>query len=107
MNTWSSVQPGVLQPFTAGSGAVFRIQFVPYSAIRQEGGLVVFEGLAGRAEFWLDGERVGTKDTFESAPFSIELPPGEGERMLNVLVESRKSGEPAGLGGVVTVERSR
>ncbi len=88
MNSWSALIPGTLQMYTGGTWAVYRARFVPYAAIRQSGGQVRFHGITGKAEIWLDRSKVAVKETMDDAPLSVELPAGEGERVLSVLLEA-------------------
>jgi len=104
MNSWTTVEPGNPAAFVAGNWAVASVRFSATDAVRQSGGRIVFSALAGRAEMWLDGVRVGYKSIFDQTAFDIALPLGNGEHTLNVLFESQ-SGVPAGFAGAVTIER--
>ena len=102
-NSWAQVSPGKLQPLAGGNFAVLRLKFTPRASVRKAGGTLRFHSLAGRAEVWLDKGLLGKKDAFEDGPFSVGFPPGEGERTVSVLIEAHP-GQPAGLGGPVTVD---
>jgi beta-galactosidase len=100
MNTWPSVQPGELQSFTGGSFALYRTKFTPFVSIQTGGGRIVFQSITGQAEVWINGACLGRKPEPAAAPFSVALPPGEGQRTLTVLIQTRP-GVAAGLSGSV------
>ncbi len=102
MNTWSSYRPGNLSTFTDGSFALFRANFKPYANQSKNGGNIVFKGVTGKAEVWLDKQLVGTKTTLEKGDLIIKMPPATGNRTITLLIEAEK-GKKAGLGGVVSL----
>jgi beta-galactosidase len=102
MNTWPGVQPGEVQSFAGGAFALYRVRFTPFMSQQRTGGQLVFQGITGRAEIWLDGACIGEKADAPEAGLTVELPPGEGARILTVLVETR-TGVPAGLSQPVSV----
>ena len=63
---------------------------------------MVFGGLVGRAEIWIDGERAATKQGFGNASMEIALRPGSTARVVTILVES-EPGVPGGLAQPVSV----
>jgi beta-galactosidase len=104
MNTWTNVTPGRLEKFGGGAWAVFRSEkFKPFESQRKNGGCIVFKSITGKAEIWIDRNLVATKTDCQAAPVTVPLPAGEGDRILNVLVETTP-GQPAGLGGSVEVQ---
>jgi beta-galactosidase len=103
MNTWAAIQPGELQSFTEGCWALYRIKFQPFAAIQERGGRIVFRSLSGRAEVWVDGERLAQKAEVGEGWLRVELSPKVGERILTVLIETRP-GVSAGLSGAISVE---
>jgi beta-galactosidase len=103
MNTWVTSLPGELQSFAGGRWAIYRIRFTPFAAIQTGGGQLVCKSITGKAEVWLDKILLGKKETFIATPFTVAIPPGEGERTLSVLIETTP-GKPAGFGGAVSVE---
>ena len=104
-NSWQPVAPGRLPKLTGGSFAVFRSEkFKAYAAQQKEGGRILFGGIAGKAEVWLDGKMIGEKTATETAPFSVALPAGGESHVLNVLVEGQE-GKAAGLSAPVKVGR--
>ncbi|MGD9636067.1 MAG: beta-galactosidase GalA [Pirellulales bacterium] len=99
----TSIRPGRLQQFDAGRFALYRTRFEPVSAVRKAGGQLVFAELVGKAEVWIDGKLAGQKSSPQGNEFAVELPPGDGARAVQVLVEA-SPGTRAGLGGAVRVE---
>jgi beta-galactosidase len=63
----------------------------------------VFREIAGRAQVWVDGVKLGEKTDPAPAPLTVQLPQGPAWRTLNVLVQSQP-GQPSGLPGRVVVE---
>ena len=103
MNTWSNAQPGTLPTFTAGRFAIFRANFTPRAAVRKAGGKMLLPGVVGKAEVWIDGEKVAEKQTPDRQDMAVPIAPGDKERVVNVLIEA-EPGSKAGLGGAVSVE---
>jgi beta-galactosidase len=101
-NSWQQIQPGKLQAFAEGSFAVYRTKFKPFAGVQKNGGQLVFKSITGKAQVWLDNKLLGRKDGSASAPLTVLVPSGDGERMLSVLVETQP-GKQAGLGGAVVV----
>jgi beta-galactosidase len=102
MNSWSRVQAGAPQDFTAGAWALLRCQFTPPAGIAKAGGRITFKEILGNAEVFIDGHSAGKKATPAAAALTVALPPGDGPRTLSVLVNS--AGQPkAGLTGSVYV----
>lgn len=102
-NSWQRIHPGRLDSFEGGRYAIFRARFRPYEKVRAIGGRLSFAGVVGIAEFWLDGTKVQTKDNSAESSVVIDLPPGEGERTLSILVQV-DDGFDAGLSGPVVVQ---
>ena len=102
MNTWPCVQAGELQSFAGGPFALYRVKFLPFISIQKTGGQIVFQSISGKAEVWLDHKFLGTKESFEASPLRVQIPPGEGPRVLTLLIQTTP-GVAAGLGGTVHV----
>ena len=76
----------------------------PVRADRNDGrGRLSFGTIAGKAEVWVDGVKLGEKTTADPAPFAVLLPKGPARRELTVLVQAQP-GQPAGILGRVVVE---
>jgi beta-galactosidase len=106
-NSWQPIQPGKLQPFAEGSFAVYRIKFKPSSAVRKNGGRIVFKSVTGKAEVWLDKQLVGKKEAFTKAQFAVSIPAGEGARTLSVVVQAEPSKSAGFDGSVMVVDNTR
>lgn len=102
MNTWAPTKPGQLQSFDNGRYVMFKTTFKPFAAQREKGGQIILKNLTGKAEVWLDGKQIGAKPVYESADVKFDIPPGQGDRKLTVLVEAEK-GKKAGLNGIVSI----
>ena len=103
MNTWTSVKAGNLQNFVKGNFTVFRSIFTPFQKQQNNGGVIKIKNLKGKAEIWLDGQLVKTKLSDTAEDIEIRLSKKDGQRVLNIMVET-SIGALAGLGGAVTVE---
>lgn len=103
MNSWAWLRSGDANEYGGAPWRLYRTQFTPHADVRRDGGRLVFKGLLGRAEVWVDGVQLGRKSGFEADEFSVALAPGEGERELTVRVQSRP-GEGSGFIDVVAVE---
>lgn len=104
MNSWGWDEPPIRRGPEAESFRLYRSGF-QVRADRNDGrGRLSFASIAGKAEIWVDGAKLGEKTSAEPAPFSVPLPKGPAQRQLTVLVEAAP-GQPAGLWGRVMVER--
>lgn len=88
MNSWAWLGVGRIETHGEATWRQQRVRFTPYVDTQRHGGWLRFERLSGRAEIWLDGQLLGRKDDAAPNEFSLELPPGEGERELSVLIET-------------------
>lgn len=105
-NSWQQIQPGMLQAFSGGKFAIYRIKFTPFNVIRKKGGQIVFKSVTGKAAVYLNTKMIGKKENFDAAPLTVRIPAGENERTLSVLIESH-TGKPAGFGSSVTVQENQ
>lgn len=104
-NSWAFVRSGTPTPAEAQGGwQVYRARFTPLRAIAAAGGRIAFAAVAGRAELWVDGQRLATKATAEAGPIAAALPPGTGERTV-VLIVATAAGQPSGIVDAVSVTR--
>ncbi|MDP4185904.1 MAG: hypothetical protein Q8862_12190, partial [Bacteroidota bacterium] len=101
-NSWAPLKPGQLQVYTDGNFAVYRTTFQPYEKHQKEGAKIILKDITGKAEVWIDKKQVAVKSTPEKGDMTVTIPPAEGDRELNVLIETQQ-GQKAGLGGVVNV----
>lgn len=106
MNSWNWGEPPLRQAPEALGWRTYRATF-GVRADRNDGrGRLVLREIAGRAEVWVDGVKLGEKTTFAPAALSLVLPKGAGTRTLTVLVQSQP-GQPSGLIGAVLVEQGQ
>lgn len=103
MNSWSPVYAGRRQPFEAGGYAVYLATVLPRAATRRAGGRVTLPLVTGIAEAWLDGRKVAEKPTAHTADLAFDLPPGNGERTISILIRADPNTQ-AGLGAPATIE---
>ncbi|WP_447726105.1 beta-galactosidase GalA [Sphingomonas koreensis] len=89
-------------PSNAGPWNAYRMEFTPQKRVQQRGGAIIFTEVVGRAEIWLDGQRVAEKTDLTPGPIEVPLAAGERRRKLTVLVEA-EPGKPSGLAKLVAV----
>jgi beta-galactosidase len=113
MNSWAWTKPGATQPGFArmgGDGArwvLLHLAFTPRHAVARQGGTLHFAALAGRAEIWLDGQRLATKTDPAPGPLAVPFPGGAGERLLEVLFDTQGSADRFGIAGTVSLSAPR
>ena len=97
MNSWLWLGAGELQAVPEDKRwIVLRTSFTPRRGVQARGGMLKFGGIIGRAEIWLDGRQVANKPGYDEAALAIALPPGNGERIVTLLVEN-EAAKPGGL----------
>jgi beta-galactosidase len=97
MNSWLWLGTGEIQaPQGEGRWIVLRTRFTPRRRAQARGGTLVFGGVVGRAEIWIDGKQAAVKQDYADRPVEIPLPPGNAERIVTILVE-RAVAAPGGL----------
>jgi beta-galactosidase len=94
---WGSTAP------EGRSATLFRSSFTPRKNLSDGSAVLRFAKVAGKAQAWLDGRAIGTKSTFDAAPWTLPLPAGEGPHQLTVIVD-REPGKAAGIEGDVVVD---
>jgi beta-galactosidase len=106
MNSWGWDEPPIRRGPEAEAFRLYR-SGLPVRADRNDGrARLVFGSIAGRAEVWLDGIKVGEKPGAEAAPFEVLVPKGAARRELTVLVQAQP-GQPSGILGRVVLEAAR
>ncbi|MDR7299286.1 beta-galactosidase [Pelomonas aquatica] len=104
MNSWGWDEPPMRRGPEASPFRLYRSS-VNVRADRNDGhGQLTFGSIAGKAEVWVDGTKLGEKTSAEPAPFAVTLPKGGSRREVTVLVEAAP-GQPSGLWGRVVLER--
>ncbi|MFS2027020.1 beta-galactosidase GalA [Massilia sp. CT11-137] len=103
MNTWGWGEPPLKQAPDALPWRSYRVAFGLRSDRNDGHARLVMREIAGKAEVWLDGVRLGEKTAYEPGPLTLAVPKGAGWRTLTVLVQAQP-GQPSGLTGDVTIE---
>jgi beta-galactosidase len=105
MNSWSDFRPGpFLPPYRDGRFAIYRTSFTPRAEMRKSGFHLVLRDVVGKAQVYLDGKLIHEKSDIEKNTITIAVPPGEGARVVSILIEAPTAGARAGLGGAITLE---
>jgi beta-galactosidase len=103
MNSWGWGEPPIKQVAEALPWRTYRAG-LRVRADRNDGrAQLVFREIAGRAEVWVDGRKLGEKTIDAPGPLAVTLPQGSGWRTLSVLVRSQPD-QPSGLRGRVILE---
>jgi beta-galactosidase len=106
MNSWDWDSPPIKRGPEAQTFRLYRSD-LRVRADRNDGrAQLAFARIAGRAEVWVDGVKLGEKTTLEPAPFTVTLPAGAAQRRLTVLVQAQP-GQPSGLLGRVMLAPGR
>jgi beta-galactosidase len=101
MNSWGLGKPPLRHVADEGRYRLYRASFdLPQ---RPAGARLRFTSLEGRAQVWLNGRLLRSKESAGMGELVLTLPPGEGPAQLVIICEARP-GQPAGLGGEVLVE---
>jgi beta-galactosidase len=98
MNTWERIDPanGAQPAWARGGGyAIYRATFTPPKVMQARGGQIVFHGVEGAAEVFLNGSSATPTRDGTSDGVAIELPPVTQPVTVSVLV--RAHGAPAGM----------
>jgi beta-galactosidase len=104
MNTWGWGDPPIRQTAEPLAWRAYRASFA-LRADRNDGhGRLVFREVAGRAEVWLDGVKLGEKTEPAPGRLSVLVPQGSGWRTVTVLLQSQP-GQPSGITGRVVIEK--
>jgi beta-galactosidase len=104
MNSWGWDEPPIRRGPEAEPFRLYR-SGLKVRADRNDGrARLAFGAIAGKAEVWVDGVKLGEKTSAEPAPFSVLLPRGAAHRQVTVLVEAA-AGQPSGVWGRVVVEQ--
>jgi beta-galactosidase len=104
MNSWAWLKPGAVERGDpARRWVLFQLAFTPRDQAAQRGGTIVFAALAGTVRLWLDGRLVAEKSDPAPTRFAVPLPPGRGERLLQLLFDTGGRDAPFGLAGSVAI----
>ncbi|WP_242125447.1 beta-galactosidase GalA [Sphingobium sp. Sx8-8] len=98
-NLWAFTRSGTaVEPDKTAQWRIWRAALPERRRIRAEGGRLLFDQVAGRAELWIDGQRVSVKDQAGIGAIAANVPAGAHEVAL--LVQSAP-GEKSGILGTV------
>ncbi|MGM9489289.1 beta-galactosidase GalA [Ideonella sp. YS5] len=103
MNSWGWDEPPMRRGPEAEPFRLYR-SGMPVRADRNDGrARLVFGSIAGQAEVWVDGVKLGEKTGYGAAPFEVLLPKGAARREVTVLIQA-PPGQPGGILGRVVLE---
>jgi hypothetical protein len=74
------------------------------AATQKTVGQLLLRDVVGKAQVFIDGKLDAEKTEAAKGDITVTFPPGNGERTVGVVIEASSPDEPAGLGGLVTVE---
>lgn len=103
MNTWEAINTGNAMLLRNASYVIGRTEFNLLKEYQEEGGIILFKNLAGKAEIWLNGKLLGIKDVVREQDFKVEFPSMEERCELRVLLNSSPNTH-VGLKGSVLVQ---
>ena len=104
MNSWTWGEVPMKQAPEAQPWRIYRTNLRMRADLDNGHARLVFRDLAGKAEVWLAGVKLGEKTSDAPAEFSVLLPAGATQRRLTVLVESQPT-QPSGIRDRVWVQR--
>jgi len=104
MNSWGWGEPPLRQAAEALPWRTYRATFELRGDRNDGHARLVMREIAGKAEVWADGVKLGEKTSFAPGPLTLTLPKGAAQRTLTVLVQSQPD-QPSGLTGEVVIER--
>ena len=103
MNSWGWDEPPIRRGPEAEPFRLYRTA-LPVRSDRNDGrARLSFGSIAGKAEVWVDGVKLGEKTSAQPAAFSMPLPKGAARRQVTVLVEAAP-GQSSGVWGRVVLE---
>ncbi len=101
-NSWAFIRaPTPTPPDAAGGWQLYRTTVEPWRAVAARGGTLRFASVGGRAELWIDGQRVADKAAGTGAIMG-QMPAGAGQRRIVLLVQAERD-TASGLLGPVTL----
>lgn len=103
MNTWEPVASGTAQFLKDARYVMWRTELKLSREYEENGGVILFKNVAGRAEIWLDGRLLAKKDDVNERDFRVEFSPTDGPCELRVLLGSSPNTH-VGLKGTVKVQ---
>jgi len=104
MNSWGWGEPPMRQEPEVPPYRLYRSELNVRADANDGRALLVFRNLAGSAEVWVDGTKLGEKPDPQPGPLSVRLPPGAAHRQVTLLLQSRP-GQPSGILDRIVLER--
>lgn len=104
MNTWGWGELPIRQAAETPAWRLYRTDLRLRADLNDGHAMLNFRELAGRAEVWLGGVKLGEKTTADAAPLTVRVPAGAAWRQLTVMIASDPA-QGSGLRGKVTVTR--
>lgn len=102
MNSWGWGEVPIRQAAESPAWRLYRTDLHLRADLNDGRARLVLRELAGKAQVWLAGVKLGDKTDAAAADFSVPLPQGAAQRQLTVMIESDPA-RPSGLGGRVVV----
>lgn len=103
MNTWGWGEVPIKQAAESPPWRLYRTDLRLRADLNDGRARLVFRELAGKAEVWLAGVKLGEKTVAAPGELSLPLPPGATQRQLTVIIQSDPA-QPSGLRGKVIVQ---
>lgn len=103
MNSWQAVAASSAMLLEDANYVICRTEFALRKEYQKTGGVILLKNLAGKAEVWLNGKLIGTKDVVNEQDFKVEFPATEEKCELRVLLNSLPNTH-VGLKGSVMVQ---
>ncbi|WP_457427914.1 beta-galactosidase GalA [Roseateles sp. P5_E7] len=104
MNTWGWGEVPIKQAAEVPAWRLYRTDLRLRADLNDGRARLVFRELAGKAQVWLAGVKLGEKTTDALGEFSVLLPQGATTRQLTVMIQSDPA-QPTGLRGKVVVQK--
>jgi len=106
MNSWGWGEPPMRQAAEAQPFRLYRSELNVRADANDGHAALIFRKVAGLAEVWVDGVKLGDKSNPEPGPLAVTLPRGATHRQVTLLVQSRP-GEPSGILDRIVLEGGR
>lgn len=85
MNSWQQVNAGTLNEMKQNGYYMYRASLTPFAVHRQKGGVIQMRQVYGKAGIWVNGKKLGTKDTDTCADWNVTFP-AVGDEVINIRV---------------------
>lgn len=98
MNSWQPSSGEINISMNKADYVILRTSFEPKSAHQKHGGKVVLRQVTGKAEVWLDGTCIGTKESEKTADFTVTFSEAGTNCELRILL-CREKEKNVGMAG--------